>query len=193
MARWRPVLGAALGRSALYWLLNGAFLAGTLVTPVFVLLFPFLVVAQVLIWLRLCFVAQAAALAPTGPGASPGPFTVSYRLSGLQPGRLLGRLVLLAFVAANLILAAGFIGAPFTAVAGAGAGPPIDPQAETLDLNDYLGPNVAVFVLGSVFSALGLGANHVLSSVGTTLLYRNLGGPVEEPADERAIVEGGRP
>jgi len=176
--RWRPVLGAAVGRTGLYWLLNGAFLAGMLVTPVFVILFPFLVVAQVLVWLRLCFVAQAAAL--SGPGA--GAFTVSFRLSGLQPGRLLGRLALLAFVAANLVLVAGFIGAPFTALVGAEAGPPIDPRAESLSLNDFLGANVAIFVLGSAFSALGLGANHVLASVGTTLLYRNLGGPVEEAA-----------
>ena len=129
----------------------------------------------------------------TARGSGPGPFTISFRLSGLQPGRLLGRLLLLTFVALNLVLAAGIIGAPFTAVAGAGGGATIDPGAESLDLNDYLGPNVAVFVLGSMFSALGLGAGHVLSSVGTTLLYRNLGGPVEEASDEEQTAEGDQP
>jgi hypothetical protein len=182
------VLGVAIGRTSLYWLLNGAFLAATLVSPLFVLLFPVLVIALVLVWLRLCFVAQAAALCEVGPGAGPeagpgrgrGPFGVSFRLSGRQPGRLLGRLLLLAFVAVNLILAAGFVGAPFTALAGAEAGPAFKPGTQTLALNDFLGPNVAIFMLGSVFSALGLGASHVLSSVGTTLLYRNLEGPVDE-------------
>ena len=44
------------------------------------------------------------------------------------------------------------------------------------------------------FSALGLGANHVLSAVATTLLYRNLGGPVEElaaPAETLPGIPGG--
>ncbi|MEM7273917.1 MAG: hypothetical protein AAF547_12605, partial [Actinomycetota bacterium] len=115
-----------------------------------------------------------AALAEPGSGA----FRTSFRLARIQLGALIGRLLLLAFVAASVIIAFGLIGTPFTAIVGGGSSSTVEFGADTIRSEDVFGPAVTVFAIGSLFSALGLGANHVLTTVGTTLLYRNLGGPV---------------
>lgn len=169
----RRIVAVSIGRTAIYWSLNLAFLVAVLANAALVLLFPFVVVMLLVAWVRLSFVCTVATLG----AASDRPFAASWRLSGLETGRLVGRLLLLAFVAASMILLAGLIGTPFTAIVGGGS-TPVDPAADTVELNDLLGPNVAVFAIGSLFNAIGLGANYVLAAAGTTLLYRNLDGPV---------------
>lgn len=171
------VISVSLGRTLIYWVATGLVTFGIVLSPVVVLLLPILVVALVIVWIRLAFVGTVAAL---GDGDDK-PFAESWRLSGISQLPLAGRLLLLAFVSVNMILAAGLLGAPFTALAG-GAGGGAQPSSETLRFNDLLGPNPSVFAIGSLFNALGLGVNYVLSAVGTTLLYRKLGGPVAAAA-----------
>lgn len=173
LRRWPRVVGFPLLRATAYWVVSGVFLLAIALNPGFILMMPFLAVALVFFWVRFSFVGTVAALGD----AAAKPFAESWRVSGLQFGPLMGRLLVLGFVAINLILALGIIGAPFTAIAGAG-GTSVEPTADTLRLNDLLGDNVTVFALGSLFNAIGLGAHYVLVTVGTTLLYRNLGGPV---------------
>lgn len=186
--RWRPLLIGAVGRTALYWVLGAAFVVGSALVPPLILLFPVLIGLFVFIWLRLAFVSQAAVLAPPGSG----PFSTSYRVSARQTGRLFWRLVVLALVAASLFVVVSLVGSFFTALAGVEETVSIDPDALVYDLNAYLGPNVAFFALGSAFGALGLGADYVFSAVGTTLLYRNLGGPID-PALTAAVQPAGDP
>ena len=173
--RWRPVLLGALGRTGLYWVLGTAFLVGSALVPPLILLLPVVLATYVFIWLRLAFVSQAAVLGPDGSG----PFATSFRVSGRSSGRLLGRLIVLALAAASLFLVISLIGSMVSAIAGVDAGDEIDPGGMVYDLDAYLGPNVAVFALGAVFAALGLGAFYAFTAVGTTLLYRNLDGPVD--------------
>lgn len=179
------VIPVSLGRTLLYWGLNGLFVYAVFaVSPVFVLAFPFLMLAILVIWVRLAFVGTVAALADPDQK----PYRVSISLSSVSQLPLTGRLLLLGFVSVNMILAAGILGAPFTAIVGSG-GAAVQPSAETLRLNDVLGPNPSVFALGSLFNALGLGISYVLSAIGTTLLYRVLGGPVgaDQPTDDVLI------
>jgi hypothetical protein len=174
LRRWKRVVGAQFFRSLLYWLIGGLALLATGLSPIFILALPLAGVALFLLWIRLAFVGTVAVLG----GPDDRPFRESNRLSGLFFGPLTGRLLLLAVVSAFLILVASIIGSPFTAIAG-GTAEPVTPSAQTIRLNDLLGPNVFVFALGSLFNSLGIGANYVMATVGTTLLYKRLGGPVE--------------
>lgn len=169
------VIPVSLGRTFLYWGLNTLFLLAVFSSPGFVLLLPVLLVVLFMIWIRFSFAGTVAVLG----GQDDRPFAESWRLSGSVLWPLMGRLLLLAFVALNLVLASGFIGAPLTAIVG-GPVTAVERSADTLRFNELLGPNAAVFALGSVFNAIGLGANYILSAVGTALLYRNLGGPVSD-------------
>ena len=186
LGRWPRVIGASLARSAIYWVVAGAFVVAVGFAPVLILATPFVVVGLVVAWTRLAFVVQVAVLGDLDER----PLARSWRLAGLQFGPLLGRLLLLGFVSANLVLAAGLLGAPFTAIAG-GGGEPIQASADTLRFNDVLGDNRWAFAIGALFNAIGIGANHALAATGTTLLYRNLGGPV--PADPSGELGGVAP
>lgn len=179
LSRWRRVVGSQLVRSLLYWVIGVGALLATGLSPVFILLLPLAAVAIFVLWIRLAFVGTVAVLG----GPDDRPFKESRRLSGLHFGPLTGRLILLAIVSAFLILVAGIIGSPFTAIAGAGqqtSGSPPD----TIRFNDLLGANVFVFALGSLFNSLGVGANYVMATVGTTLLYRKLGGAVPPDTEQ---------
>ena len=138
------------------------------------------------LWVRFSFVGTVATLG----GGEDQPFSTSWRLSGVAQLPLTGRLLLLAFLALNVILAAGVLGTPFTALAG-GGGNVTQSSDDTLILNDLLGPNPAVFAIGSLFNALGVGLNYLLAAIGTTLLYLKLNGPVPEadPDDESGGFE----
>ena len=182
--RWRRVISYSVARTAVYWLLGGVLLVAVAIAPAFILLVPLGLVIGVYLWVKFAFVGTVAAL---GAGTDK-PFAESRRLSGLQFGPLLGRMLVLAFVAFNMVLAFGIVGAPFTAIAG-GAQSAVDPSAETVRFDDLLGANAAVFALGSLFNAIGLGAGYVMSATGTTLLYRNLGGPVEPGSFDAAPPE----
>jgi hypothetical protein len=175
LRRWRPLLFGAVGRTALYWVLGGSFVIGSVLVPPLILLFPVVAALFLFLWLRLAFISQAAVLAPAGSG----PFSTSYRVSGQSAGRLLGRLIVLALVGAALLVVVSLTGSVFSALAGVENAVEPDPSGLVYDLNAYLGANVAFFALGSAFGALGLGANYVFAAVGTTLLYRNLDGPVD--------------
>ncbi|MEM7325096.1 MAG: DUF2510 domain-containing protein [Actinomycetota bacterium] len=176
LARSRRVIVAALGRSVIYWVTGVVFLVLVALQPGFLLLAPVVVLFLFAVWVGLCFVGQTAALA----GPEHKLFGTSLQLARVQLGPLIGRLLLLAFIAVTMILAFGLVGAPLTAIVGGGSDTAVEFGADTVRSEDLFGTNVAVFALGSVFSALGLGANHVLTTAGTTLLYRNLGGPVEQ-------------
>lgn len=178
LARWPRVVGAALGRSLVYWVTGFSFIILVGLQPGFFLLAPVAVLILFAAWVGFCFVGQTAALA----GPDRPLFRTSLQLARRQLGPLIGRLLLLAFVAGSMILAFGLVGAPFTAIAGGGSESTVELGADTVRSEDLFGPNVSIFVLGSLFSALGLGANHVLTTAGTTLLYRNLGGPVGDDA-----------
>ncbi len=185
--RLRRVVGASLGRSAGYWALGGLFWVAVIASPAFILLFPFVVLAVLFLWYRLAFVGVVAAIGPV----EVGPFSSSWRLTSTTMLPLFGRLVLLAILAFNVLLAVGFLATPLLAIAGQGA-TPVEPTAETIRLNDVLGPSLAAFALGTFVNAIGIGANHALVTVGTTLLYRDLGGSVDEPEiDESDRVEEG--
>lgn len=171
--RLARVLGASLGRSAVYWVSGGLLWTAILVEPVFVLLGPFVAVIMAVAWFRLAFVGTNAAIGPHGTN----PFRESWRLTGSTLGPLLGRLLLLAVVAFTLILAAGFVATPFAALTGQGS-TPLEPTTDTLHLNDLLGPTLAGLALSTVFNAVGLGANYAVVAAGTTLLYHRLEGPV---------------
>ncbi len=186
MSRWGRIISYSVARTAVYWVLGGVLLLAVGISPAFILAVPLGVVLGVFLWVRFAFVGTVAALgAPTE-----GPFAESRRLSGIQFGPLLGRMLVLAFVAFNMILAFGIIGAPFTAIAG-GAQSTVEGSTETVRFNDLLGGNAAVFALGSLFNAIGLGAGYVMSAAGTTLLYRNLGGSVEPGSFDVAQDETG--
>lgn len=174
VARSRRVIAVALGRSVIYWVSALFLFLAVALNPGFILLAPIVVIALLGVWVALCFIGQTAALADHEDGA----YRTSLRLVRIQLGPLIGRLLLLAMISGSMILAFGLIGAPFTAIVGGGSDTAVEFGAETIRSQDMFGQNVAVFALGSLFSALGLGANHVLTTVGTTLLYRNLGGPV---------------
>jgi hypothetical protein len=176
------VIAASLGRSLLYWGLGGLFILAVALSPAFVLLLPVLLAAFFLFWVRFSFVGTVAVLG----GSDDRPFATSWRLSRGLFFPLSGRLLLMAFVAINLVLAAGIMGAPFTAIAG-GTGTTAQTNSETLRFNDVLGATSAVFALGSVFNAIGLGVNYIFSAVGTTLLYRNLGGPVTDRTENAGV------
>ncbi len=178
IVRSRRVIVAALGRSIIYWVTGVGFLILISVQPALFLLAPIVVLFLFAVWVGLAFVGQTAALA----GPEHGPFKTSLGLAKIQLGSLIGRLLLLGMIAGSMILAFGLLGAPFTAIAGGGSQNAVEFGADTVRSEDLFGTNVAVFALGSLFSALGLGANHVLTTAGTTLLYRNLGGPVGDDA-----------
>jgi hypothetical protein len=184
------VIAASLGRSLLYWGLGALFILAVALSPAFVLLLPVLLAALFLFWVRFSFVGTVAVLG----GRDDRPFATSWRLSRGLFFPLSGRLLLMAFVAINLVLAAGLMGAPFTAIAG-GTGTTAQPTGESLPFNDVLGTTPAVFALGSVFNAIGLGMNYIFSAVGTTLLFRNLGGPVTGRSENfgggASVVGGG--
>ena len=85
------------------------------------------------------------------------------------------------------LIVISLLGSMITAVAGVDTRVEVDPNGMVYDLNAYLGDNLAVFVLGAVFGGLGIGASWVISAIGTTLLYRALGGPIDPsllPADQ---------
>jgi hypothetical protein len=178
IARSRRVIAAALGRSVIYWVTAVGFLILIAVQPGFIILAPVVILFLFAVWVGLTFVGQTAALA----GPEHRPFKTSLGLARIQLGPLIGRLLLLGMIAGSMILAFGLLGAPFTAIAGGGSQNAVEFGADTVRSEDLFGTNVAVFALGSLFSALGLGANHVLTTAGTTLLYRNLGGPVGDDA-----------
>lgn len=179
------VIPYSLGRAAIYYLLGGVLVAALLLSPGFILMAPFVGALLFFFWIRFAFVGTVAALG----GPDDNPFAESWRLTGLQLGPLIGRLLVLAFVAFNLVLAFGIIGAPFTAIAG-GGGNTVEPGADTLALNDLLGSNPSVFALGSLFNAVGLGAGYVLAAAGTTLLYRNLDGPAfDRPTETVPVID----
>lgn len=175
LSRWRSVLFGAVGRTATYWVLGLGFLFGSALVPALILTFPLVVALFVFVWLRFSFISQAAVLAPRGAG----PFATSYRVSAGQPWPLLWRLVVLALIGAATLIVVSLAGSMITALAGVESTVEVDPDRLVYDLNAYLGHNLAVFALGSAFGALGLGADYVLAAIGTTLLYRNLGGPVD--------------
>lgn len=179
VARSRRILPAGFGRLAGYVALNGLFLAGVVLSPVLALTFPLVVFGLFLIWTRFSMVGTVAALG----GPDDKPFPVSWSLTGVRFLPLLGRLMLLAFLAGNMVLVAGLIGTPFQAIAGASS-EPVQSTSEVIVLNDWLGPNPSTFALGALFSALGIGANYVMAAVGTALLYRRLGGPSQVDEDE---------
>ncbi len=173
LRRWQKVVGYSLLRACSYWALTAVFVVAASLSPGFILMFPFLAAVLLFLWVRWTFVGTVAALAE--PSAKP--LAVSWDLSGRQFGALMGRLLVLAFVAFNMVLVFGILGAPFTAIAGGGSST-VATTAETLRTNDLLGDSATVFAIGALFNTIGLGAHYVLSAVGTTLLYRNLGGSV---------------
>ena len=170
------VVPVALGRAAIYFGALSVYLVLTLAVPLAVLLFPVLIGGLFAAWVGCSFAVITAALAEPGTKA----FATSFRLARVQLGGLIGRLVLLTLVGVAMILVFGLFGAPFAAIAGGDAATQVDLGDDTIRSQDVLGPSVMIFALGSVFSALGLGASHVLTTAGTTLMYRNLGGPVGE-------------
>lgn len=176
------IIPVSAARTLLYWGLSGLFFVGLLASPAVILLFPVLLVLLIAIWVFFSFANTVATLG----GPDDRPFATSRRLSAPVFFPLFGRLLLLGFLSVNLVLVFGFIGTPFTALAG-GTGEAVAPSTETLRFNELLGVNAAVFALGSLFSAIGLGANYVLSAVGTTLLYRKLDGPVADPPDSHPL------
>ncbi len=188
LGRSRRLIGFSALRAAIYWFLIGVITIGAALSPIMVLLIPFLGAGLFFFWVRLSFLGQVATLADDAVN----PMAESWRLSGGRFWPLFGRLLLLAALAFNLILASGIIGSPFTAIAGGGGTAPIEPTSDVIRLNDLMGSNPSVFALGSVFNALGLGANYVLAAVGTTLLYRNLGGPVSAAAAVADPSDDGR-
>ena len=181
LVRNRRLIPIMAGRTLLYWGLNALFFVAVALSPVFILAFPILVGVLVIIWVRLSFIGTVAVLGDE----TDKPYATSWRLSGVTQLPLTGRLLLLAFVSLNMILAAGVLGAPFTALVGP-SDAPVQTSAETLRFNDLLGPNPAVLAIGSLFNAFGLGINYVLSAVGTTLLYLKLGGAVPGRAGDEA-------
>lgn len=189
LQRSSRVIGFSLLRTGFYLLLFTCLTLGAAAGPAAVLLVPVVGVAVAYLWVRFAFVGQVAAVGDE----TANPFAESWRLTGRSFWPLFGRLFILAALAFNMILAAGIIGSPFTAIASGGATASIEPTADMIRFNDLMGPNPSVFALGSVFNALGLGANYVLVAVGTTLLYRNLGGrfslAVEEPSIDGRVAE----
>lgn len=184
LGRWRPLLVGLAAKWLIYLVLGIGFLVATALVPAFIIAFPFVLIALVLAWLRLSFVGQAAVLGPSGVR----PLSTSYRVSGQQGAKLFLRLIVLVLVGAALMLVISLFGSIFTAIAGADGTTPIDPDALTYDLNAALGDNVALFALSAVFGSLALGGATVIVATGTTLLYRNLEGPI----DPDAVVTGDR-
>ncbi len=183
LRRWRPLLAGTVGKWLGYLVIAGGFVAATVMSPALIITFPFVVVALALVWLRLSFVGQAAVLAPEGVR----PLSTSYRVTGTAAGKLFVRLLVLILVGLAVTLVISLIGSVFTAIAGAEGGTPLDPDDLTYDLNAALGPNAALFALSGLFGSLALGGATVVVAAGTTLLYRNLGGPIDPdlaPADE---------
>ncbi|MGH1492519.1 MAG: DUF2510 domain-containing protein [Acidimicrobiales bacterium] len=184
LKRGPRVVGYSLMRSVVYWSLLGLLAFSSVLGSGFIVMLPVVGAVLLFLWVRLAFVGTVAAIGDS----EARPLAESWRLSGLQMWPLTGRMMVLALFAFNMILAAGILGSPFTAIAGGGTAP-IETTAEVLRFNDLMGPNSSVFALGSVFNALGLGVNYVLVAVGTTLLYRNLGGAVStvlpDPSDGR--------
>jgi hypothetical protein len=174
-SRGGRILGYSLLRTVVYWAGLALVLVATALSPAGILLLPVVVPALIYLWLRLAFVGTVATVGER----QAKPFAESWRMTAPHQLPLFGRLLLLAVLAFNLILAAGIIGSPLTALAGGASGTaPIGPTADVIRFNDLMGSNPSVFALGSVFNALGLGANYVLAAVGTTLLYAKLGGTV---------------
>lgn len=183
LRRWRPLLAGTAGKWLGYLVIAGGFVVLTVMSPAVVITFPFVLVALALLWLRLSFVGQAAVLAPDGVR----PLSTSYRVTGTAAGKLFVRLLVLILVGLAVTLVVSLVGSVFTAIAGAEGGTPLDPDNLTYDLNAALGPNAALFALSGVFGSLALGGATVVVAAGTTLLYRNLDGPIDPdlfPADE---------
>ena len=175
--RGRRIVGASLVRTGLYWvLLLGTFLAVG-AAPVLVLLFPLVIGLLFFAWFRLSMVGISAALGP----ADEHPFRRSWELTGVAPGPTLGRIVLLAVIAFNLLLAANFVLAPVFLLISTGQTD--EPTAtDVIRLGEQIGPTPAMAALRSFINGLGLGANYILAAVGSTLLYLQLGGVAVEPA-----------
>jgi hypothetical protein len=95
-------------------------------------------------------------------------------------------MAILLLITLVLSLLASFVSAPFTALAGGGAGE-IEPGADVVELNDLLGDNPAVFAIGQLFGALGNGASTVVWATGLTLIYRALTGVVDRGDDDRSV------
>jgi len=183
LRRWRPLVAGTVGKWLMYAVIAGGFVTATVMSPAVIITFPFVLIALALIWLRLSFVGQAAVLAPDGVR----PLSTSYRVTGTAAGKLFVRLLVLILVGLAVTLVISLIGSVFTAIAGAEGGTPLDPDNLTYDLNAALGPNAALFALSGVFGSLALGGATVVVAAGTTLLYRNLDGPIDPdlvPVDE---------
>lgn len=177
--RWRPLLGGTVVKWLAYSAIGGGFVVATLFVPVIAITFPIVVIALALVWLRLSFVGQAAVLAPAGSSA----VSTSYRVTGTAAGKLFVRLLVLALIGFATLLVITLVGSFFTAIAGAEGTTPLDPDDLTYDLNAALGPNVALFALSGVFGSLAIGGATVLVATGTTLLYRDLRGPIAPDLD----------
>lgn len=186
IGRWRPLLAGTVGKWSAYLVIGGGFVAATVMSPALVITFPFVAIALALLWLRLSFVGQAAVLGPDGVR----PLSTSYRVTGTAAGKLFVRLLVLVLVGLAVTLVISLFGSVFTAIAGAEGTTPLDPDNLTYDLNAALGPNVALFALSGVFGSLALGGATVVVAAGTTLLYRNLGGPIDP---ELAVVDETEP
>lgn len=188
--RWPTLLGAASIRTAIYTMLSFGFLALVLLQPAVILLFPVALGLSLLVLARLGFVAQATVLAPAGTK----PLSTSYRTSGRRPWWVLYRLLMLGLVALQFLLVARLIGNLVTDIVDGAEPVVIEAGSRVIETNDLLGSDLALFLLGSTFGALGLGVNHAVAAAGTMLLYRHLGGPTQAlpPAELSAsAIEAG--
>lgn len=171
-----PVL-AAFVAVYLAVIVGSALSAGLAVLVVFlaIVALPWLVV-------RLSLAQVGAGLAPPGERV----VTTSWQLTRHRFWAVFGRMAILLLITLVLSLLASFVSAPFTALAGGGAGE-IEPGADVVELNDLLGDNPAVFAIGQLFGALGNGASTVVWATGLTLIYRALTGVVDRGDDDRSV------
>ncbi|MGF1597701.1 MAG: DUF2510 domain-containing protein [Acidimicrobiales bacterium] len=141
-----------------------------------ILSFPVWLVGSFLIATRLSLGIIGASLAPAGVSA----LAASWHATGGRFWTVLGRLVLLVIISISLSLVTSVAATPFLAIGGGGASSPAGANGDELRLADLMGDNPATFAIGQLFSALGNGVATVVWAIGLTLLYRDLGGPVEE-------------
>lgn len=184
-------LGRALGVGAALLVilggLYGAVAASVAFAPLLVLLtFPLWLVGSLLAIVRLSLAPVAAALAPAGTRS----LGTSWELTRGRFWPVLGRCLLLVLVGLMLSVFASLVASPFAAIGGEGASN-LQPGAERIPLEELLGSNPAVLAIRQLFGALGNGAATVLWGIGLSLLYRNLKGPIDEPAEEAEPGEGG--
>ncbi|MEZ5409687.1 MAG: DUF2510 domain-containing protein [Acidimicrobiales bacterium] len=186
-ARLVRSLGVGAALLGILGVLYGMVAASIAFAPALVLLtFPLWLVGSVLALVRLCLAPVAAALAPPGTRA----LRISWDLTQGRFWAVFGRCLLLVLVGLMLSVLASLVASPFAAIGGEGASS-LQPGAERIPLEELLGSNPAVLAIRQLFGALGNGAATVLWGIGLSLLYRNLSGPVEEPAGGVEPGDGG--